>query len=149
MALGFMRFHNPTTSRLRNLWRCNQLTFPFPETISVHFFARHDRCHESFQLVLCVLHCLLIFFIIWILWEDRSSSPKVSDQQPRSPHATFTPQTTTQAMSWRADAPIILPGWEHHTGASRLTPTIHRALFGGEMWVARHSNSTSQNESKL
>ena len=35
---------------------------------------------------------------------------------PRSPRATFTPQTTTQAKSWRSDARVILPEWEHHTG---------------------------------
>ena len=32
--------------------------------------------------------------------------------------------------SWRSDAPIILPGWEHHTGGSRLTPAVTGALFG-------------------
>ena len=46
-------------------------------------------------------------------------------------HATITPQTTTQAKSWRSDAPIILPGWEHHTGESQSTYT--RALYGGEV----------------
>ena len=62
---------------------------------------------------------------------------KVSDQQTRSPQATFTPQTTTQTKSWRSDAPIILPGWEHHTGGSGLTPTVHPCPLrrGGCGWL--------------
>ena len=27
--------------------------------------------------------------------------------------------------SWRSDVPIILPGWERHTGGSRSIPTVH------------------------
>ena len=50
--------------------------------------------------------------------EDRANSPNVSDQQPLSPQATFTPQTNTQAKSERPDALIIQAGWEHHTGGS-------------------------------
>ena len=57
--------------------------------------------------------------------EAGAHPPNANDQQPLSPQATFTPQTTTQAKSWRFDAPIILPGWEHHTGGSRSTPTVH------------------------
>ena len=34
--------------------------------------------------------------------------------------------------SWRSDVPIILPGWERHTGGSWSTPTVHRADFGPE-----------------
>ena len=29
------------------------------------------------------------------------------------------------SKSWRSDVPIILPGWEHHTGGSRSKPTVH------------------------
>ena len=62
---------------------------------------------------------------------------KSSDQQTRSPQATFTPQTTTQAKSWRSDASIILPGWEHHTDGSWLTPTVHPCPLrrGGCGWL--------------
>ena len=72
-----------------------------------------------------------------LVWEDRTYSSKVSYQQPRSPQSTFTPQTPTQAKSWRSDAPIILPGWEHHTGGSRLTPTVHPCPLrrGGCGWL--------------
>ena len=41
-------------------------------------------------------------------------------------------KTTTQAKSWRSDASIILPGWEHHTGGPGRHPQFSRALFGGE-----------------
>ena len=37
--------------------------------------------------------------------------------------------TTTQrnvSKSWRSDVPVILPGWEHHMGGSRSTPTVHQ-----------------------
>ena len=33
---------------------------------------------------------------------------------------------STTRKSWRSDAPIILPGWECHTGGSRSKPTVHR-----------------------
>ena len=51
-------------------------------------------------------------------------------------------KTTTQAKSWRSDAPIILPGWEHHTGGSQLTPHSTPVPSKEErLWVARHSNT--------
>ena len=51
-----------------------------------------------------------------------------------------------KAKSWRSDASIILPGWEHHTGGSRLTPTVHPCpLRRGRLRVARHS-STAPNK---
>ena len=33
---------------------------------------------------------------------------------------------STTRKSWRSDTPIILPGWECHTGGSRSKPTVHR-----------------------
>ena len=73
--------------------------------------------------------------------EDRSYSPKVSDQQPRSPQATFTPQTTTQAKSWRSDAPN--PPWmgASHGWVPIDTHSIPVPFSEGRLWVARHSNT--------
>ena len=63
---GFMRFHYTTVSRLRNLWRCNQLTLPSPEAIAVHSFSGHGGCHRCFQFSPRIQHCIPIFFFIWI-----------------------------------------------------------------------------------
>ena len=56
-----------------------------------------------------------------------------------------------RAGALMSDAPIILPGWERHTGGSRLTPTVHPCPFRrGRLWVARHSNTApNKNEPKL
>ena len=44
-----------------------------------------------------------------------------------SPHVNLTTRNhSTTRKSWRSDAPIILPGWEYHTGGSRSKPTVHR-----------------------
>ena len=40
--------------------------------------------------------------------------------------------------SWRSDVPIILPGWERHTGGSRSIPTVHPVRTSvGRLWVAQ------------
>ena len=44
-----------------------------------------------------------------------------------SPHVNMSISNhSTTRKSWRSDAPIILPGWECHTGGSRSKPTVHR-----------------------
>ena len=44
-----------------------------------------------------------------------------------SSHVNLTTRNhSTTRKSWRSDAPIILPGWEYHTGGSRSKPTVHR-----------------------
>ena len=44
-----------------------------------------------------------------------------------SPHVNMSISNhSTTSKSWRSDAPIILPGWECHTGGSRSKPTVHR-----------------------
>ena len=48
--------------------------------------------------------------------------------------------------SWRSDAPIILPGWECHTGGSRSKPTVHRCRpkTGGCGLLAEHHTKRAQ-----
>ena len=44
-----------------------------------------------------------------------------------SPHVNMSISNhSTTRKSWRSDTPIILPGWECHTGGSRSKPTVHR-----------------------
>ena len=46
---------------------------------------------------------------------------------------------STTTKSWRSDAPIILPGWECHTGGSWSKPTAHQCSQSGRrLWVAHH-----------
>ena len=74
---GFMRFYCTTVSRLRNLWRCNQLTLPSPEAIAVHSFSGHGGCHRCFQFSPRILHCIPIFFFIWIHEIISSQLPSI------------------------------------------------------------------------
>ena len=54
-----------------------------------------------------------------------------------------TPRSPQQQKSWRSDAPIILPGWECHTGGSRSKPTVHRCRqkTGGCGLLAKSHNN--------
>ena len=61
---------------------------------------------------------------------------------------------STTRKSWRSDAPIILPGWECHTGGSRSKPTVHRCRpkTGGCGLLTRTQDEptkTTQNHSCL
>ena len=53
---------------------------------------------------------------------------------------------STTRKSWRSDAPIILPGWEYHTGGSRSKPTVHRCRpkTGGCGLLARTQNEPTK-----
>ena len=76
--------------------------------------------------------------------------PWVARTTVQQQYSAETRQTTTQAKSWRSDAPIILPGWEHHTRGSRLTPTVHPCPLrrGGCGWLVtatQHRSNMSPN----
>ena len=58
---------------------------------------------------------------------DISVSETVEISSFSSPHVNMSISNhSTTRKSWRSDAPIILPGWECHTGGSRSKPTVHR-----------------------
>ena len=64
-----------------------------------------------------------------------------------SPHVNLTTRNhSTTRKSWRSDAPIILPGWEYHTGGSRSKPTVHRCRpkTGGCGLLARTQNEPTK-----
>ena len=50
------------------------------------------------------------------------------------------------SKSWRSDVPIVLPGWEHHTGGSRSEPTVHPCLVrqGGCGLLTQQISSDAQ-----
>ena len=56
---------------------------------------------------------------------------------------------STTRKSWRSDAPIILPGWEYHTGGSRSKPTVHRCRpkTGGCGLLTRTQNEPTKTTS--
>ena len=79
---------------------------------------------------------------------DLQNQTFVDKYTTKPPPTAVTTCTTPHAnrkharKSWRSDVPVILPGWEHHTGGSRSTsnstpvPGLPRRL-----WVA-HSITT-------
>ena len=55
---------------------------------------------------------------------------------------------STTRKSWRSDAPIILLGWECHTGGSRSKPTVHRCrpkTGGCGLLTRTHDEPTKKN----
>ena len=72
-----------------------------PHTPSpTHATDTHTKKMCFLMFVVSLFFVMVCLFFCLFLWEDRSYSPKVGDQQRRSPQATFTPQATTGAGSW-------------------------------------------------
>ena len=74
--------------------------------------------------------------------EDRPWCTKTTTTRHDNNHATC----NNASKSWRSDVPIILPGWEHHTGGvpveTHSTPVP--GTRGRLLWVA-HSTCTQRN----
>ena len=69
-----------------------------------------------------------------------------------SPHVNMSISNhSTTRKSWRSDAPIILPGWECHTGGSRSKPTVHRCRpkTGGCGLLTRTQNEPTKKQHSL
>ena len=62
-------------------------------------------------------------------FSDLAGGQTVLHNKLPQPYTTATiPRATAQSKSWRYDVPIILPGWELHTGGSWSKPTVHPCL---------------------
>ena len=59
-----------------------------------------------------------------VCWRTDRGAQQTTTTRHDSNHSTC----NNASKSWRSDVPIILLGWEHHTGGSRSKPTVHPCL---------------------
>ena len=91
--------------------------------------ARREKAHQVMEVVLHFAEVVFAQARMWRFDSRKRLEERCCRDCPHfpSPHVNLTTRNhSTTRKSWRSDAPIILPGWEYHTGGSRSKPTVHR-----------------------
>ena len=99
--------------------------YPFPPT---PFFSFFSQCFFFLLSIFLFSPFFLFFFGFFInvfsffspfCWRTDRGAQQTTTTRHDNNHSTC----NNASKSWRSDAPIILPGWEHHTGGSRSLST--------------------------
>ena len=152
LGCGLTRAHdrdagrNTASPRPSDIFSCVRLrcTCPFGTVLFQVCFSSVVSCSLSLS---CTQprttdrdHDVLTSFHLVQCWDSNPIFSIPVSNMTSTNHSTIT--TTTK--SWRSDVPIILPGWECHTGGSRSKPTVHRCRQRREAVGCSPNNATNE-----